>query len=84
MRLEGFALFGGEALEQCRFAFCAKRLDLLRGEGLLRNRFVEVAALAVVAATVEVLPIGFLDGAFPAFGAHERSGRRGCASLCRR
>ena len=86
IRLEGFALLGNEAFEQGSLAFRAERLDLLRGQGLLRNGLVdtEVAALAVAAATVEVLSIGFLDDALLAFRAYERSGRRGSACQCRR
>ena len=86
VRLEGFALFGNEALEHPGLALRAERLDLFRGQGLLRNGFVEaeVAALAVATATVEVLPIGLFDDAFLAFRAHERSGRRGCAGRSRR
>ena len=86
VRLEWFALFGNKALEHAGLALRAERLDLLRCEGFLRNGFVEVegAALAVAAATVEALPIGLLGGALLAFWAQERSGRRGCASLCRR
>ena len=78
IRLEGFALLGNEAFEQGGLAFCAERLDLFRGQGLLRNGFAdaEVAALAVAAATVEVLSIGLLDCALLAFRAQERSGRR--------
>ena len=71
VRLEGFALFGNEAFEHAGLALRAKRLDLFRGEGLLRNGFVEVevAALAVAAATVEVLATGLFDGALLAFRA---------------
>jgi len=76
VRLEGFALLGNEAFEQAGLALCAERLDLFRSQGLLRNGFVEieVATLAVAAATVEVLPIGLFDDALLAFRAHERSG----------
>jgi len=86
IRLEGFSLLGYEAFENAGLAFRAESLDLFQGESLLRNGFVdvEVATLAVAATTVEVLPIGFLDDALLAFRAYERSGRRGCASLCRR
>ena len=84
--LEGFSLFGDEAFEQGSLALHAERLDLLRGEGLLRNGLVdtEVATLAVATATVKVLSIGLLDGALLAFRARERSGRRSRACLCRR
>ena len=85
VRLEGFALLGNEAFEQGSLALHAERLDLFRGQGLLRKGLVdaEVAALAVAAATVEVLSIGLLDCALLAFRAHERSRRRSCASRCR-
>ena len=86
VRLEGLALFGNEAFEHAGLAFHAKRLDLLRSESLLRNGFVdvEVAALAIAAATVEVLPIGLINDALLAFRAYERSGRRYRACLCLR
>jgi len=56
------SLLGSESLEQGGLAFCAERLDLFLGEGLLSNGLVdtEIAALTVAAATVEVLPIGLL------------------------
>ena len=84
--LEGLALFGDEAFEQAGLALRAKRLDLFWREGLLRNGFVEaeVAALPVAAATVEVLPIGLLDGSLLAFRAQERSERRLSSGLGRR
>jgi len=71
VRLKGLALLGNEAFEQRGLTFGAERLNLLRGEGLLRNSLVdtEVATLAVAAATVEVLPIGLFDGALLAFRA---------------
>src|ERR1035441_7703652 len=86
IRFERFALFGDETLEQGGLSFRTKRLDLFRGEGLLRNGLVdtEVATLAVATATVKVLSLGLLDGALLAFRAHERSGRRSRACLCRR
>ena len=85
-RLKTLALFRNEALENAGPALRTECLNLLRREGLLRDGFAdaEVAALAVAAATVEVLSVGLLDDALLAFRAYERSGRRGSAWQCRR
>ena len=85
-RLKTLALFRNEALENTGLALRAECLNLLRRERLLRNGLVdaEVAAFAIVAATVEVLTIGLFDDTLLAFRAHERSGRRGIPCLRRR